>query len=114
MLRALLATFVAGYAELWNAADPIAGHVRSLDDPAPGSNARFGALSSLPVAPDDPPKAMEMVRILVEGHEAVARTARAVFPLTDKADDQPTADLPTQRLTVHEQAAWMLRSLLED
>ena len=55
-----------------------------------------------------------MVRILVEGHEAVARTARGVFPLADKADDEPTADLLTQRLDVHEQTAWMLRSLLEE
>jgi starvation-inducible DNA-binding protein len=57
---------------------------------------------------------MEMVRILVDGHEAVARTARSVFPLADKAADEPTADLLTQRLTVHESQAWMLRSLLED
>ncbi|MDP3245535.1 MAG: ferritin-like domain-containing protein, partial [Polaromonas sp.] len=56
----------------------------------------------------------EMVRILVKGHEAVARTARELFPVADKADDQPTADLLTQRLTVHEQTAWMLRSLLEE
>ncbi len=55
-----------------------------------------------------------MIRILVEGHEAVARTARELFPLADKASDEPTADLLTQRLTVHEQTAWMLRSLLED
>jgi starvation-inducible DNA-binding protein len=55
-----------------------------------------------------------MVRILVEGHEAVARNARAIFPLVDAASDEPTADLLTQRLTVHEQTAWMLRSQLED
>ena len=55
-----------------------------------------------------------MVRILAHGHEAVARTARSLFPLVSKADDQPTADLLTQRLTVHEQTAWMLRSLLEE
>ena len=59
-------------------------------------------------------KALEMVRILTEGHEAVARTARSIFPLADKAGDEPTADLLTQRLTVHEQTAWMLRSLLEE
>ena len=63
--------------------------------------------------PGDPPKALEMVRILVEGHEAVARTARGIFPLVEKAGDEPTADLLTQRLAVHEQTAWMLRSLLE-
>ena len=68
----------------------------------------------MPDAPTTPPKALEMVRILVQGHEAVARTARGLFPLADKAGDEPTADLLTQRLTVHEQTAWMLRSLLED
>jgi ABC-type transporter Mla subunit MlaD len=71
-------------------------------------------LASVPDAPTVPPKAMEMVRILVDGHEAVARTARAIFPLADKAGDEPTADLLTQRLAVHEQTAWMLRSLLEE
>ena len=65
-------------------------------------------------APARPPKAMEMVRILCDGHEAVARTARSVFPIAEKADDQPTADLLTQRLDIHEKTAWMLRSLLEE
>ena len=114
MFNTLHAMFMAQYTELWNAVDPIAERIRSLGHPAPGSYAQFGKLSSLKDAPLDPPKAMQMVRILVEGHEAVARTARAVFPLADKAGDEPTADLLTQRLTVHEQTAWMLRSLLED
>jgi len=86
----------------------------ALGHPAPGSYAQFGALASIADVPGVPPKALEMVRILVEGHEAVARTARGIFPLADKAGDEPTADLLTQRLTVHEQTAWMLRSLLED
>ena len=64
--------------------------------------------------PATPPKALEMVGILVQGHQAVARTARAVFPLAAEADDQPTADLLTQRLDIHEKTAWMLRSLLEE
>jgi starvation-inducible DNA-binding protein len=68
----------------------------------------------LPDAPSKPPKALEMVRLLAEGHEAVARTARSIFPLADAANDEPTADLLTQRLAAHEMAAWMLRSLLED
>ena len=112
MFNTLHAMFMAQYTELWNAVDPIAERIRSLGHPAPGSYAQFGKLSSLEDAPAEPPKALEMVRILVEGHEAVARTAR-VFPLADKAGDEPTADLLTQRLTVHEQTAWMLRSLLE-
>jgi len=114
MFNTLHAMFMAQYTELWNAVDPVAERIRSLGHPAPGSYAQFGKLSSLKDAPSEPPKALEMVRILVEGHEAVARTARSVFPLADKAGDEPTADLLTQRLTVHEQTAWMLRSLLEE
>lgn len=102
------------YTELWNAIDPIAERIRSLGHFAPGSYSQFSKLTSLPDAPATPPKAAEMLRILVEGNEAVARTARALFPLADEANDEPTADLLTQRLTVHEQNAWMLRSLLED
>jgi starvation-inducible DNA-binding protein len=114
MFNTLHAMFMAQYTELWNAVDPIAERIRSLGLPAPGSYAQFGKLSSLRDAPVTPPRALEMVRILVEGHEAVARTARGIFPLADKAGDEPTADLLTQRLTVHEQTAWMLRSLLEE
>ena len=106
--------FMAQYTELWNAVDPIAERIRSLGHVAPGSYAQFGKLASLKDAPAHPPKALEMVRILVEGHEGVARTARDLFPLADKAGDEPTADLLTQRLTLHEQTAWMLRSLLEE
>ena len=114
MFNTLHAMFMVQYTELWNAVDPIAERIRSLGHPAPGSYAQFGALASIADVPAVPPKALEMVRILVEGHEAVARTARGIFPLADKAGDEPTADLLTQRLTVHEQTAWMLRSLLED
>jgi len=114
MFNTLHLMFMGQYTELWNAVDPIAERIRSLGHPAPGSYAQFGALASIKDAPNVPPKALEMVRILVEGHEAVARTARSIFPLADEAGDEPTADLLTQRLTVHEQTAWMLRSLLEE
>ena len=114
MFNTLHAMFMAQYTELWNAVDPIAERIRALGHTAPGSYAQFGKLSSIADAPAKPPKALEMVRILVDGHEAVARTARSVFPLANKADDQPTADLLTQRLDIHEKTAWMLRSLLED
>ena len=114
MFNTLHAMFMTQDTELWNAVDPVAERIRSLGHPAPGSYAQFGKLSSLPDAPAEPPKALAMVRILVDGHEAVARTARGLFPLADKAGDEPTADLLTQRLTVHEQTAWMLRSLLEE
>ena len=113
MFNSLHAMFMVQYTELWNAVDPIAERIRSLGHSAPGSYAQFGALTSLKDAPITPPAALDMVRVLVEGHEAVARTARSVFALADKASDEPTADLLTQRLTVHEQSAWMLRALLE-
>ena len=114
MFNTLHTMFMVQYTELWNAVDPIAERIRSLGHVAPGSYAQFGQLSSVPDVPATPPKALEMVAILVKGHEAVARTARELFAVVDKASDEPTADLLTQRLTVHEQTAWMLRSLLED
>jgi starvation-inducible DNA-binding protein len=114
MFNTLHTMFMTQYTELWAAVDPIAERIRSLGHPAPGSYAQFSKLSTLPDAPATPPKALEMVRILVEGHEAVARTARGIFPLADAASDEPTADLLTQRLSIHEQTAWMLRSLLEE
>ncbi|MBS0304179.1 MAG: DNA starvation/stationary phase protection protein [Proteobacteria bacterium] len=114
MFNTLHDMFMQQYTELWNAVDPIAERIRALGHPAPGSYAEFVKLSSLPDAPAEAPKALDMVRVLVEGHEAVARTAREVFPLADEASDQPTADLLTQRLDIHEKTAWMLRSLLEE
>ena len=113
MFTSLHAMFMVQYTELWNAVDPIAERIRSLGHKAPGSYAQFTALTSLNDAPTVPPPALDMVRVLVEGHEAVARTARSIFPIADKANDEPTADLLTQRLTVHEQTAWMLRAILE-
>jgi len=117
MFHTLHAMFMAQHTELWSAVDPIGERIRSLGHPAPGSCAPHGALTSLPslrAAPATPPKALEMVRILVGGQEAVARTSRSVFPLADKAVDEPAADLLAQRLTVHEQTAWMLRSPMEE
>ncbi len=114
MFNTLHAMFMVQYTELWNAVDPIAERIRSLGYSAPGSYAQFGQLASIQDAPATPPKALDMVRILKEGHEAVARTARDIFPVVESAGDEPTADLLTQRLAVHEQTAWMLRSLLED
>ena len=96
------------------AVDPIAERIRALGHPAPGSYAQFVKLSSLKDAPAVPPKALEMVAILADGHEAVARTARAVFATVDAANDQPSADLLTQRMDIHEKAAWMLRVQLQD
>ncbi|HXW63772.1 MAG TPA: Dps family protein [Burkholderiaceae bacterium] len=114
MFNTLHAMFMTQYTELWNAVDPIAERIRSLGHWAPGSYAQFGSLASMPDAPESPPKALEMVRTLVKGHETVARTARELFAVAAKADDQPTTDLLTQRLDIHEKTAWMLRSMLEE
>lgn len=114
MFNSLHAMFKAQYTELWNAVDPIAERIRSLGEPAPGSYAQFARLSSLADAPETPPKAEAMIRILAEGHEATARSARSLFPVADEAGDQATADLATQRVAVHEKAAWMLRALLDE
>jgi starvation-inducible DNA-binding protein len=113
MFNTLHAMFMTQYTELWTSVDLIAERIRSLGHPAPGSYAQFGNLTSIDDVPSVPPKAFDMIAILVSGHEAVARTARALLPVADKASDEPTADLLTQRLTVHEKTAWMLRSLLE-
>jgi starvation-inducible DNA-binding protein len=108
----LHAMFMAQYTELWNAVDLIAERIRSLGHPAPGSYKDFSRLTSIAEA-NGVPRAEEMIRQLLEGHEAVCRTARAVLPPANAADDQVTVDLVTQRLQIHEKSAWMLRSLLE-
>ena len=104
--------FMAQYTEQWNALDIIAERIRALGHPAPGTYREFVELASIKEV-DGVPDATQMVRHLVEAQEATARTARNLFPLVEKAHDQPTADLLTQRLEVHEKTAWMLRSLLE-
>ncbi len=111
MFNTLHLMFETQYNELALAVDEIAERIRALGEPAPGSYAEFSELSS--VTEDiEKPEALEMVRRLVDGHESVARTARSVFPAAEKAGDEPTADLLTQRLQVHEKTAWMLRSML--
>jgi starvation-inducible DNA-binding protein len=103
--------FMLQYTEQWNALDLIAERIRALGYPAPGTYKEFVSLASIQEV-EGAPKAMDMVRHLVNAQEAVARVARGLFPLIDKVDDQPTADLLTQRINVHEKTAWMLRSLL--
>ena len=112
MFQTLHVMFMEQYNELWLALDAIAERIRALGFPAPGTPSEYAKLSSIPET-SGVPDAKEMVRILVQGHEAVARTARKIFPAVDKANDEPTADLLTQRMQVHEKTAWMLRSLLE-
>ncbi|MAR00631.1 MAG: DNA starvation/stationary phase protection protein [Oceanospirillaceae bacterium] len=113
MFNSLHNMFEGQYTELWNAIDPIAERIRSLGHVAPGSYAQYSEMTSLPDAPVTPPKAMDMIGILATGHETTARTARQLFDLVGEAHDEPTADMLTQRIAVHEQAAWMLRSMLE-
>jgi len=105
--------FMIQYTEQWNALDMIAERIRALGHPAPGTYKEFVKLASIKEV-QGVPKATDMIRHLVAAQEATARTARGLFPLLDAANDQPTADLLTQRLEVHEKTAWMLRSLLED
>lgn len=105
--------FMGQYTEQWNALDVIAERIRALGHPAPGTYKEFVKLASIE-EPEGVPAAKDMIRLLVAAQEATARTARGLFPLVEGAHDQPTADLITQRLEVHEKTAWMLRSLLEE
>jgi len=104
--------FMEQYTEQWNALDQIAERIRALGRPAPGTYGEFVKLASIEEV-EGVPSANDMVRHLVAAQEATARTARKLFPVVEAANDQPTADLLTQRLEVHEKTAWMLRSLLE-
>lgn len=113
MFNTLHLMFMTQYTEQWNALDLIAERIRALGHPAPGTYKEFAKLASFKEV-DGVPKALEMVAHLVTAQEATARTARKLFPLLEKANDQPTADLITQRLDLHEKTAWMLRSLLEE
>jgi starvation-inducible DNA-binding protein len=112
MFQTLHLMFEQQYNELALAVDAVAERIRALGFPAPGTYKQFTQLSSIK-EDDGIPKAQEMIRRLVEGHEAVARTARQTFAVANEANDQPTSDLMTQRLQIHEKTAWMLRSLLE-
>lgn len=112
MFNTLHLMFEAQYNELALAVDLIAERIRALGFPAPGTYAAYARLSSIKEE-EGVPSAQEMITLLVQGQEAVVRTARGIFPLVDKVSDEPTADLLTQRMQVHEKTAWMLRSLLE-
>ena len=112
MFQTLHLMFEGQYNELALAVDAIAERIRALGFPAPGTYSEYAKLSSISET-EGVPKAEEMIALLVEGQEAVARTAREVFATADEANDEPTADLLTQRLQIHEKNAWMLRSLLQ-
>jgi starvation-inducible DNA-binding protein len=112
MFQALHLMFETQYNELALAVDSVAERIRALGFPAPGTYRQFLQLSSIKDE-DGTPKAQDMIRLLVAGHETVARTARQVFKVAESVSDQPTCDLLTQRMQVHEKTGWMLRSLLE-
>lgn len=113
MFQTLHLMFETQYNELALAVDAIAERIRSLGETAPGTYREFARLSSIAES-DGVPKAREMIVELVQAQEAVVRTARSIFQTVDKASDEATADLLTQRIQLHEKTAWMLRSLLED
>jgi starvation-inducible DNA-binding protein len=113
MFQTLHLMFEQQYNELALAVDLIAERIRALGFFAPGSYREFSQLSSIKEEAAIP-DAREMIRLMVEGQEAVIRTARSVFPVVDRVNDEPTADLLTQRMQVHEKTAWMLRSLLAE
>ena len=111
MFQTLHQMFMDQYTEQWNAIDPIAERADALGHYAPGSYKQYVKLASIKET-DGVPSAEEMIRQLVEGQEAVVRTAREIFPTAESASDEPTADLLTQRMQTHEKTAWMLRSML--
>jgi starvation-inducible DNA-binding protein len=112
MFQTLHLMFETHYNELALAVDLIAERIRALGVAAPGTYKQFAELSAIK-EDEGVPKAEDMIRLLVEGHETTARTSRKVFEIAEAANDQPTCDLLTQRMQVHEKTAWMLRSLLE-
>ncbi len=111
MFSTLHLMFETQYTELAQAVDLIAERIRALGHPAPGSYSQYGELSEIREE-TGVPDAKEMIRQLLEGQETVVRTARKAFAVAEGANDQPTADLLTQRMQLHEKNAWMLRSLL--
>ena len=113
MFNTLHLMFMGQYTEQWNALDIIAERIRALGHPAPGTYKEFVKIASIKEV-EGVPRATDMIRHLVAAQEATARTARELFPVVNAGNDQPTADLLTQRLEVHEKTAWMLRSLLEE
>jgi len=113
MFNTLHVMFMDQYTELWNALDLIAERIRALGSYAPGSYKKFVQLSSIAEAEEAVP-AKDMIKQLLEGHEAVAKTARSIYPAANAGQDEATLDLLTQRLQIHEKTAWMLRSLLTE
>ena len=104
--------FETQYNELALAVDEIAERIRALGHAAPGSYKQFAKLTEIKEE-TSVPKAEDMIAQLVADQEMVVRTARSIFPLVDEAHDEPSADLLTRRMEIHEKTAWMLRSMLD-
>lgn len=113
MFNTLHIMFMEQYTELWNALDIIAERIRTLGYYAPGSYKKYSQLSSISEAEENTP-AREMIKQLLEGHEAVSKTARSIYPAAEAGSDEATLDVLTQRLQIHEKTAWMLRALLTE
>jgi starvation-inducible DNA-binding protein len=107
----LHAMFMTQYTDLATAVDLIAERIRALGFPAPATYAEFSELAAIREH-RGVPHAREMIAALLDGQEAVIRTARKLIPLVNEFHDLTTADLLTQRMQIHEKNAWMLRSLL--
>jgi starvation-inducible DNA-binding protein len=114
MFSTLHVMFMGQYTELWNSLDQIAERIRALGSYAPGSYKKYAALSTIAEADEHHVPARNMIQQLLEGHEAVTKTARTVIPAAEAGADEATLDLLTQRLQVHEKTAWMLRSLIAE
>ena len=112
MFQTLHLMFMEQYTEAWNAIDLIAERIRALGHYAPGTYKEYVKLARIQET-DGVPKAEKMVRLLIDAQESAVRTAREVLPAAEEANDQPTLDLLTQRMDIHEKNAWMLRSLLK-
>ena len=112
MFQPLHTMFEEQYTNLAEAVDLIAERIRAIGLFAPATYAEFSKLTSIKeqIAPLP---AEQMIEALILGQEAVDKTARALLPVVEQANDQVTIDLLTQRMQYHEKTAWMLRSLLQ-
>jgi starvation-inducible DNA-binding protein len=104
--------FETQYTEMALAVDLIAERIRALGAFAPGTYTQFSKLSHIEEEVSVP-HWEDMIKQLVYGHETVIKTARQLLPLIDNNHDEGTGDLITQRISLHEKTAWMLRSLFD-
>lgn len=98
------------YGDLFEAADIIAERIRALGHTTPlGFDAMLG---SADVREEDKMlDAAGMVRRLIADHEKIVQRMRELTVIASDCDDFVSADMLTERLTVHEKAIWMLRAI---